>query len=61
MSVVFCWSQIFAVFDIEVENGMIDAAQAFLANAHELVVVANSIEKEFIFDFCLDFSLAVLL
>lgn len=50
-----------AVFDVEVKDGVINAVQAFPADAHKLIVVADGIEKEFVFDFFLGFGLAVLL
>ena len=50
-----------AAFDVEVEDGVINAVQAFPADAHELIAIANGIKKEFVFDFFLSFKLAVLL
>lgn len=50
----------FAVFDVEVENGVIDAAQASPADAHQLIMVADGVEEEFVFNLIVvGFGLAV--
>jgi len=49
----------FAVFDVEVENGMIDAAQASPSDAHQLVMVADGVKEEFVFNFVVGFGLAM--
>jgi hypothetical protein len=39
-----------AVLDVKVEDGVIDPIEVIPANAHQLIVVTDRIEKQFVFN-----------